>query len=70
MNGFHGKQKPRSQQYVSSFSMVIKPPSSPHGEGGKAAGSTTRTPPGGSNGVDGKGMAGGGGKAVYYNTGH
>ena len=57
MNGVDGKQKPQPQQYVSSFSMVIKPPASTHKEGSKGA-STTRIP--GLNGVDSKGMAGGG----------
>ncbi|CAL8265229.1 unnamed protein product [Gadus morhua 'NCC'] len=56
MNGVDGKQKPQPQHYVSSFSMVIKPPASTHKEGSKGA-STTRIP--GLNGVDSKGMAGG-----------
>ena len=68
MNGADGKQKQQSQHYVSSFSMVIKPPSSTHRTGGNGwqGASTTRSP--GANGVASKGMAGGG-KADVFDRG-
>ncbi|KAJ3601594.1 hypothetical protein NHX12_032562 [Muraenolepis orangiensis] len=64
MNGVDGKQKqqqpqPQPQRYVSTFSMVIGPPSASR-EGGRPGVARATTTPG-SNGVDGTDGRGGGG---------